>query len=224
MKKIIILIVTIIFIVMLPSIVSLVVGPQGTADYPEFTIEDAVEASVMLQCADPNGVQWHGSGTIISGSGIILTARHILESATSIVAITYSGEEIPVTDLFISTTYDVGFCRLTKQPNIRPASLARHAPYILDEVRVVGTPIERKLLGTVTRGVVSCRYRKTDRGVFLQTDAGIYGGNSGGAVLNSKNKIIGITVSWRAGTHFVFDVPLCHIRPEYRHYCELWGK
>ena len=61
-----------------------------------------------------------------------------------------------------------------------------------DEIFAAGTPLDKSLGQTVTRGIIS-GYREWNGVNFIQTDVSINAGNSGGPLLNQKGEIIGIT-------------------------------
>ena len=72
---------------------------------------------------------------------------------------------------------------------------------ITDQVYAVGTPIKETLNTTVTRGIISAfRRDKTSNLNFIQSDAAISPGNSGGPLFNSKGEVIGIAVAKYSGS------------------------
>ena len=74
-------------------------------------------------------------------------------------------------------------------------------PKITDEVFAVGTPINESLKTTVTKGIISnFRNDKASNLRFIQSDASISPGNSGGPLFDKKGNVIGISVAKYAGT------------------------
>ena len=75
------------------------------------------------------------------------------------------------------------------QPTVRG-----QAPAVGETVFAIGTPLDKSLSGTLTRGVVSAR-RIIDSQPFIQSDVAVTHGNSGGPLLDEKGAIVGLTVS-----------------------------
>jgi serine protease Do len=147
----------------------------------------------------PRGVQeGYGSGVIISSDGYIITNNHVIESAESV--------EVTLNDKRIFTAQVIG-----RDPSSDIALLkikADNLPYIkygdseqlrLGEwVLAVGNPFN--LTSTVTAGIVSAKGRNLGLNEgdyriesFIQTDAALNMGNSGGALVNTKGLLVGIT-------------------------------
>jgi serine protease Do len=146
----------------------------------------------------PREVQGYGSGVIISGDGYIITNNHVIENAESV--------DVTLNDKRIFTAKIIG-----RDPGSDIALLkikADNLPYIkygdseqlrLGEwVLAVGNPFN--LTSTVTAGIVSAKGRSLDLNEgnykiesFIQTDAALNMGNSGGALVNTKGLLVGIT-------------------------------
>jgi Do/DeqQ family serine protease len=146
----------------------------------------------------PREVQGFGSGVIISNDGYIITNNHVIENTESV--------EVTLNDKRTFTAKVVG-----RDPSSDIALLkikAENLPYIkygdseqlrLGEwVLAVGNPFN--LTSTVTAGIVSAKGRKLGLNEgnhsiesFIQTDAALNPGNSGGALVNTKGLLIGIT-------------------------------
>jgi Do/DeqQ family serine protease len=146
----------------------------------------------------PREVSGYGSGVIISGDGYIITNNHVIENAESV--------DVTLNDKRTFTAKVVG-----RDPSTDIALLkikADNLPYIkygdseqlkLGEwVLAVGNPFN--LTSTVTAGIVSAKGRNLDLiegdyriESFIQTDAALNMGNSGGALVNTKGLLVGIT-------------------------------
>ena len=155
-----------------------------------------------------------GSGVIISQDGYIVTNNHVIEGATEL-EITlndqkkYSAELIgtdPSNDialLKINTGIDLPYIPFANSDNVQ----------IGEWVLAVGNPYN--LTSTVTAGIVSAKGRDLEgnRNIesFIQTDAAVNPGNSGGALVNTKGELIGINtaISSRTGSFigYSFAVP-----------------
>jgi serine protease Do len=146
----------------------------------------------------PREVQGYGSGVIISADGYIITNNHVIENAESV--------EVTLNDNRTFTAQIIG-----RDPGSDIALLkikAENLPFLKygdsDQLRLgewvlaVGNPFN--LTSTVTAGIVSAKGRSlTDPDgtyrieSFIQTDAALNMGNSGGALVNTKGLLVGIT-------------------------------
>ncbi len=177
----------------------------------------------MLGYRAPEEVhQGSGSGVIIGDDGFIVTNNHVIEGAEEITVSmndnrTYKAEVIgtdPSTDLAmlkISADFPLPFVEFGDSDQVG----------IGDWVLAVGNPFD--LTSTVTAGIVSAKARninllraRPDRGVFpiesfIQTDAAVNPGNSGGALINTRGELIGINtaIASRTGSYagYSFAVP-----------------
>jgi len=160
-------------------------GPPASSGEP---IEEIIKAALpaVVQIRSSGGL---GSGFLISSTGLVVTNRHVVEGSAEVSVTTSRGEGISSSDIFVDTDRDLAIIRLPggPYPFLRvadPGSLA-----IGQEVVAIGSPLG--LQNTVTRGILSS-FRKTDTVVYLQTDAAISPGNSGGPLLNSRGEVVGV--------------------------------
>jgi len=140
-----------------------------------------------------------GSGVLISPDGKILTAAHVVETASAILVRFQSGEAMKATVLSSEPGLDVAVLQLDHPPKDARfvASLGdADGVSVGDQVFVVGAPLG--MSHTLTVGYISGR-RKTNAvfsGVsateYFQTDAAINQGNSGGPLFNMEGEVIGI--------------------------------
>ncbi|WP_179375765.1 S1C family serine protease [Winogradskyella wichelsiae] len=138
-----------------------------------------------------------GSGVIIDQEGLILTAAHVVESANEINVKLQNGTTFPADVISNSTAADVALLKLRiVPPSLQPATLGRsNDSKIGEQILIIGAP--RGLEHSLSVGHVS---RKMDRNMisngemagFIQTDASINQGNSGGPMFNLKGEVIGI--------------------------------
>ena len=136
----------------------------------------------------------HGSGFVIAENGLILTNAHVVKSAKSVGIILSNGVEIEGEVLRKHDRRDVA---LIKVPIRVPSVLAirQDAVSPLEKIYVVGTPAKVDLKSTITTGIVSAlRYDEQTGLDFIQADAAISGGNSGGPLLDEGGNVIGISV------------------------------
>ncbi|MEW6998449.1 S1C family serine protease [Colwelliaceae bacterium BS250] len=139
-----------------------------------------------------------GSGAVINNTGRILTAAHVVERATDIEVIFADGSKTTGHVVWVDTLIDLAMIQARKIPsNIEPLKLAKAGDYTIGEqVIAIGAPygVSHSLSVGYLSGV---RDRKTIPGTditprFLQTDASINQGNSGGPLFNLDGDIIGI--------------------------------
>lgn len=137
----------------------------------------------------------HGSGFVVAEHGLIMTNQHVVGEAKRISVILSNGLEVEGRVLRTDSRRDVA---LVKVPLRVPYALALRpdAARRLENVYVIGTPIRVGLKSTVTTGIVSA-IRTDDRtGLrFIQSDAAVSPGNSGGPLLDEKGNVLGISVS-----------------------------
>ena len=152
--------------------------------------------------AEPQRVRGAGSGFIIDKAGFILTNNHVIDGATDIrirLASMRDGEEgLPAKVIGGDELTDTALLQLTELPReglsvSKFGDSAQMAPG--DWVMAIGNPFN--LSNTVTVGIVSAVARPTpvapQRSLdFIQTDAAINSGNSGGPLLNIRGEVIGI--------------------------------
>ena len=134
-----------------------------------------------------------GSGVIVSADGYILTNHHVVDSADRIRVELTDGRTVDATLVGSDQPSDLALVKV-EASDLRPLALGdSDAVAVGDVVLAVGNPLG--LGQTVTMGIISAKGRSTDRNnyeEFLQTDAPINHGNSGGALVNMRGELIGI--------------------------------
>jgi serine protease Do len=140
-----------------------------------------------------------GSGFVIDASGVIVTNNHVIDNADEITAIFHDGTRLRATVIGRDQRTDLAVLRV-EVPAGRTLRVARWGDS--DRVRVgewviaIGNPLG--FGGTVTAGILSARNRDIQSGPydsFLQTDAPINRGNSGGPLFNMNGEVIGINTA-----------------------------
>jgi serine protease Do len=135
-----------------------------------------------------------GSGFVIDPAGYIVTNNHVIENAEEITVITHDNEELKATLVGRDEKTDLA---LLKVEATKPMPAVKWGNS--DELRIgdwvlaIGNPFG--LGGTVTAGIVSARQRDINAGPyddFIQTDASINRGNSGGPMFNMAGEVVGI--------------------------------
>jgi Do/DeqQ family serine protease len=134
-----------------------------------------------------------GSGVVVSGDGYILTNHHVIDSADNITVEFTDGRSMKAKLIGSDAPSDLAVLKVDAA-NLKTIALANsEAVQVGDVVLAVGNPLG--VGQTVTMGIVSAKGRQTDADGyqdFIQTDAPINQGNSGGALVNLKGELVGI--------------------------------
>src|SRR5215204_6177671 len=136
-----------------------------------------------------------GSGFIISPKGYILTNNHVIEDAARITVGLQSGEKYRGTVVGVDPETDVAVIKIEAPKDLPTVTLGdSNAAQVGDWVLAMGSPFG--LDQTVTAGIISKKERETPYfnvfQRFLQTDAAINRGNSGGPLVNMRGEVIGM--------------------------------
>ncbi len=136
-----------------------------------------------------------GSGFIVSPKGYILTNEHVIEGATRITVGLQSGEKFRGKIVGIDEETDVAVIKIETSQDLPTVTLGdSNSAEVGDWVLAMGSPFG--LDQTVTAGIISKKERETPYFTsfqrFLQTDAAINRGNSGGPLVNMRGEVIGV--------------------------------
>jgi serine protease Do len=138
-----------------------------------------------------------GSGFIIDPSGYIVTNNHVIDGATDIKVTTVDGLQLKAKLIGTDEKTDLALLKVeTKKPLPYVSFGDSDQTRVGDWVLAVGNPFG--LGGTVTTGIISARGRDIHSGPFddfLQIDASINQGNSGGPTFNMDGQVIGINAA-----------------------------
>jgi serine protease Do len=135
-----------------------------------------------------------GSGFIIDASGFVVTNNHVIENADEITVITHDNEEFKAKLIGTDEKTDLALLKIEAGKPLPFVNWGNSdQTRIGDWVLAIGNPFG--LGGSVTAGIVSARQRDINAGPyddFLQTDASINRGNSGGPMFNMDGEVVGI--------------------------------
>lgn len=134
-----------------------------------------------------------GSGFLVSSDGYLLTNRHVV-GASKYLKVKWSDGVETIGEVLRS---DIGrdIALVKTDPRGRPAIVLRRGGVQAgDPVFAVGTPLDPRLQGSLTQSIVSAN-RMLDGYNFIQSDAVVNPGNSGGPLLNAKGEAVGVTVA-----------------------------
>jgi serine protease Do len=137
-----------------------------------------------------------GSGFFISADGYIVTNNHVVDHATDVTVTTSDGKTIPARIVGTDPKTDLALLKVKEGSDYSYVSFASQAPRVGDWVVAVGNPFG--LGGTVTAGIVSARGRDIGAGPyddFLQIDAPVNHGNSGGPTFNAQGEVVGVNTA-----------------------------
>jgi Do/DeqQ family serine protease len=152
----------------------------------------------------PNQMQGSGSGVIISQEGYIVTNNHVVKDATKIEIVLNDKRSFIADVIGTDPTTDLALLKV-KVSNLPFASYGNSDLIKIGEwVLAVGNPLN--LNSTVTAGIISAKGRninilENNQGTlapiesFLQTDAAVNPGNSGGALVNTAGELVGINTA-----------------------------
>lgn len=154
-----------------------------------------------------------GSGVIISEDGYIVTNNHVIKDATEL-EVTLNNNKVYKAKLIgTDSKMDIALLKIDADGKLPYSTFADSDQVKVGEwVLAVGNPYN--LTSTVTAGIVSAKARNLDtKGIqsFIQTDAAVNPGNSGGALVNTRGELIGINtmISSPTGSYagYSFAVP-----------------
>jgi Do/DeqQ family serine protease len=145
----------------------------------------------------PRVEQSLGSGVIVRADGVIVTNNHVIEGAQSLKIVMADRREFDAELLLADPRVDLAVLRINPA-NERLPTLAfadtQHGTQVGDLVIAIGNPYG--LEQTVTSGIISALARTevgvSDYAFFIQTDAAINRGNSGGALVDMSGSLVGI--------------------------------
>jgi len=141
-------------------------------------------------------VTGQGSGFFISADGFAVTNNHVVDSADKVEVTTDDGKIYKAKVIGTDARTDLALIKVEGGSNFPFAKLSDGKPRIGDWVLAVGNPFG--LGGTVTAGIVSARGRDIGNGPyddFIQIDAPVNKGNSGGPAFNTEGEVMGVNTA-----------------------------
>lgn len=154
-----------------------------------------------------------GSGVIISEDGYIVTNNHVIKDATELEVTLNNKKAYKAKLIGTDSKMDIALLKIDSEDKLPYSTFADSDQVKVGEwVLAVGNPYN--LNSTVTAGIVSAKARNLDtNGIqsFIQTDAAVNPGNSGGALVNTRGELIGINtmISSPTGSYagYSFAIP-----------------
>jgi serine protease Do len=142
-----------------------------------------------------SGQRGYGAAVLISDQGLVLTNYHVIADAVTISA-RHNGQSWPARVLAFDVVMDLALLEIDGTQGLRPIAFAHEPSRIGDTVFAIGNPFGEGQ--TVTRGMISAlnrTYDGRDPKTYIQHDADLNWGNSGGALLNESGCLIGINTA-----------------------------
>ena len=179
-------------------------APNSVADVTEQALPSVV------QIITSSG---SGTGFIVSENGLLVTNRHIVGNARRVTVVTSTGEEYRGKVIQRHSVLDLAYVEIDSDRTFTPLVIGDASDVSVGEaVIAIGYPLgeELGLEPTVSRGIISAK-----RDDYLQTDASLNPGNSGGPLLDTNGNVIGVitfrissTPSGRPVTGIGFAIPI----------------
>lgn len=137
-----------------------------------------------------------GSGFFISDDGYVVTNHHVIDKGTEFTVIGHDGKEYEARLIGADARTDLALLKVDTDEEFTYVKFADDAPHVGEWVVAIGNPFG--LGGSVTAGIVSARGRDIGAGPyddFIQIDAPVNRGNSGGPAFNMNGEVIGVNAA-----------------------------
>jgi serine protease Do len=137
-----------------------------------------------------------GSGFVLTADGFVVTNNHVVKDAETVSVTFQGGDKYDATVIGTDPKTDLALLKIKSDKSFPHVDFAKTEAKVGDWVMAVGNPFG--LGGTVTSGIISARGRDIGSGPyddFLQIDASINKGNSGGPTFNLEGDVIGINTA-----------------------------
>jgi serine protease Do len=191
-----------------PAVVSIKVtmnsaeGPSGAQAIPDdvspemrrFFNRFGQEGGMPQHRAQP--AVGEGSGFFVSADGYIVTNNHVVDGAKTVSVTTNDGKSLRAHVVGVDPRSDLAVLKADEKGDYPFVSFAKEAPRIGDWVVAIGNPYG--LGGSATAGIVSAQGRSIATNPydeFLQIDAPINKGNSGGPTFNARGEVVGVNTA-----------------------------
>jgi serine protease Do len=173
---------------LLPSVVNITVTRYEAVKIPP-------GQSVMAQAATPDKSIWYGTGFIVTTDGYVVTNKHVARNGISYrVTLASDGSQFPADLVAMAICCDIAVLKIRADRPFRAVKLGDSDTLQQGEsVIAIGNPLGFN--STVTTGIISALNRDfgfTPFDDYIQTDAAINEGNSGGPMFNAKGEVVGV--------------------------------
>jgi len=145
----------------------------------------------------PRRVNSLGSGFVIDAEGIVITNNHVIDGADEITVVFNNGDKLKAELIGKDPKTDLAVLKVKPEKPLKAVKFGNSDAIRLGQwVVAIGNPFS--LGGTVTAGIISARNRDINSGPYdnyIQTDAAINRGNSGGPLFNLDGEVIGVNTA-----------------------------
>ncbi|BCB20561.1 hypothetical protein OCUBac02_34550 [Bosea sp. ANAM02] len=189
-----------------PAVVSVRVKAQVASAGDEQSLDDIPPQlrrffrergeGAMPSRPQPRQTMSQGSGFFVSQDGYVVTNNHVVENAVEVQLVTDTGKTLDAKVVGTDPRTDLALLKVKDAGNYPYVQLADAKARIGDWVLAIGNPFG--LGGTVTAGIVSAQGRDIGSGPyddFIQIDAPINRGNSGGPTFNQNGEVVGVNTA-----------------------------
>jgi serine protease Do len=182
----------------------------AAAKTPVASTANRVYAKANPAVVTIRGKSGWGSGFIINADGYVITNAHVVKGQPAVVTLIMADEktEIPADVVGFGTDgLDLALLKINR-PGTRFPAVAlgqMKSVNVGDNTYAIGTPLHEAFKNTFTAGIVSAL---REGGKFIQHNADINKGNSGGPLLNDKGEVIGVNTRGTVGLNYAISVDL----------------
>jgi serine protease Do len=172
---------------------------KSQAEIVRGVLPSVVNLTVLKSDGNPDAQgQYYGSGFVVDRSGLILTNRHVVEGAETISVTFADGTHSRAQLCAVSGQVDLAVVKVQGRTDLIPATWGNSDGLQMgDRVLAIGNPLGVGV--SVSAGIVSALHRHISTNPsddFVQTDAAINHGNSGGALVNGAGEVIGVNTAF----------------------------
>jgi serine protease Do len=179
----------------LPAVVNIAVTSEQTAEVPPELRGTPYER--LFRGRRRQEVVGAGSGFIVDPAGFIASNNHVVGNASRVVVALQDGTELPARIIGTDEATDLAVLKVESRTSLPAVPWGNSSALRVGQwVLAAGNPF--RLGGSVTVGIVSARGREIGVGPFddfIQTDAAVNPGNSGGPLFNTAGEVIGINTA-----------------------------
>lgn len=163
----------------------------------EEIVRNVIPAIVVVSTSDG----W-GSGFLVSADGLVVTNAHVVRGSPSVTVETTDGRQIDSSSVFIDPDRDLAVIKLPAG-HYPFLEISRNLPAVGADVLAIGSPGmgATRLTDTVTKGIVS-GVRDFGEGTWIQTDAAVNHGNSGGPLIDKQGDVVAVNTMGAAPDQF----------------------
>lgn len=170
---------------------------EGEVLRPQEIYEQSGPSIVYIEVQYASGERNAGSGVVMTADGYIITNAHVIEGAAAVRVVFPDNRRLDAGLVGYQSDYDLAVLKV-QADDLIPARFGNSAQLqVGDTVVAIGNPLGSNLRGTMTEGIVSAIDRSVNMDgttmTLIQTTAALNPGNSGGALINDRGQVVGIT-------------------------------